>query len=49
MRPLVTCEKPSFRKLILGLTQSKDETILSNYIIFVFLKCFKLVKKDIYY
>ncbi|XP_060845241.1 uncharacterized protein LOC132924816 [Rhopalosiphum padi] len=30
MRPLVTCEKPSFRKLILGLTQSNDETILPN-------------------
>lgn len=30
MRPLVTCEKPSFRNLILGLTQSKDETILPN-------------------
>jgi len=28
MRPIITCEKPTFRKLILGLTQSNDETIL---------------------
>jgi len=30
MRPLATCEKLSFRNLILGLTQSKDESILLN-------------------
>lgn len=30
MRPIVTCEKPTFCKLILGLTQSNDETILPN-------------------
>lgn len=30
MRPIVTCEKPTFRKLILGLTQSNDEKILPN-------------------
>ncbi|KAL4131098.1 hypothetical protein QTP88_008447 [Uroleucon formosanum] len=30
MRPIITCEKSTFRKLILGLTQSNDETILPN-------------------
>lgn len=30
IRPLVTCEKPSFRKLIMGLTQSNNESILPN-------------------
>ncbi|KAL4084273.1 hypothetical protein QTP88_028098 [Uroleucon formosanum] len=30
MRPIITCEKPTYRKLILGLTQSNDETILPN-------------------
>lgn len=30
MRPIITCEKPTIQKLILGLTQSNDETILPN-------------------
>ena len=30
MRPLVTVEKRSFKKLILGLTHSKDESIIPN-------------------
>jgi len=30
MRPLVTVEKRSFKKLILGLTKSNDESIIPN-------------------
>jgi hypothetical protein len=30
MRPLVTCEKKSFRNLLLGLTGSNDTSILPN-------------------
>lgn len=30
MRLIVTCENPSFKKLILGLTQSKNESIIPN-------------------
>ncbi|XP_050440012.1 uncharacterized protein LOC126845401 [Adelges cooleyi] len=30
MRPLLTCEKHSFRKLILGLTRTNDESIIPN-------------------
>lgn len=30
MRPLVTVEKRSFKKLILGLTHSNDESIIPN-------------------
>jgi len=31
MRPIVTCEKPSFRCLIQGLTGITDSTALLNY------------------
>jgi len=32
MRPLITCEKRSFRELIMGLTGIKDTSILPNRI-----------------
>lgn len=32
MRPLITCEKHSFRELIMGLTGIKDTSILPNRI-----------------
>ncbi|XP_029348045.1 uncharacterized protein LOC115034759 [Acyrthosiphon pisum] len=31
MRPIVTCEKPSFRRLIQGLTGINDSTVLPNH------------------